>query len=253
MKIPVDERKNKMLVDAIIYGKSLHFCNLSGISSESLSKFNRKREIDVISGIAVHFNDNKGFGPYKYGGCYSGQSLIVFKSIGSLLDMLKEFEKIEDNIQSEWTDKQKAVYIYGILSKDCTHVEVLSSHRFLTAGVGSYTSFAKVYYELLRRQGIEAYVFATHKHAFNMVKLDGKFYPVDVGMASKRLDHFFGRKDYFKIPEVIEIYNKFSPENRKKADDTYFEEPEISKILQNLVDGYIEQKTLRNNKTTREL
>lgn len=99
---------------------------------------------------------------------------------------------------------------------------------------------------MLRRQGIEAYVFATAEHAFNMVKIDDKFYPVDVDSASKHLNDFFGRKDYFKIIEVSEIYSEASKEDQKKMDETYFEENEIFRLLKDLVPGYLEEWEARN-------
>ena len=251
MKVEIDKNKTNIILDAIKTNQKLVVRDLSGLSSESFAELDPNQKINLASGISLFHKFSEDFGPYGFGGCFPGQSLIVCKTVKDLVDILKALESIEENINENWTDKEKAVYLYGIMSKEFKpdpKFGCCSISSFLTTKHGMCTQFSMVYCELLRRQNIEAYVFASLEHAFNVVNIDGKFYPVDVQTASKKLNHFFGRKNYFTdVIEAVEIYDEATSQDKKTMDETYFEEKEIEAMLENLIPGYLEEKASRKN------
>lgn len=239
----MDENKTKQIIEAIKSGKTLHIRDLSGVSLDSLNNFALDTKISITSGISTAAEFDKNFGPYNYSGAYSGQSSIHFTTVAELKNMLQLFDKIEKGIDEKWSEMEKAVYIYGVLSKNFSPKgSILDVHKFVNNKAGSCTCFSRVYCELLRRQGIEAFVFATQEHAFNMIKLRNNYYPVDVTFASNHKGHYFGCKNYFSLDECI---GGLEDDISVKLDDLnkiYIEEKDVVDILDRLVPDYPKTK-----------
>lgn len=243
MKIKVDENKTKQIIDAIKSGKRLYIRDLSGVSLDSFNNLELDTKISIVSGISCNVEFDEDFGPYNYLGCANPQSLIHFGTVAELKNMLQLFDQIEKGIDEKWSEMEKAIYIYGVLSKNFSPTEsILDVHKFVNKKAGSCTCFSRVYCELLRRQGIEAFVFATQEHAFNMIKLGNNYYPVDVTFASNHKGHYFGRKDYFALDECI---SEIEDEISAKIDDLnkiYIEEKDMVDILDKLIPDYPKAK-----------
>ena len=243
MKIVIDESKTRQIIEAIKSGKTLHIRDLSGVSLDSFNNLELDTKISITSGISTATEFDKNFGPYNFSGCFSAQSSIYFTTVAELKNMLQLFERIEKGIDEKWSEMEKAVYLYGVLSKDFSPKEsILDVHKFVKQEGGSCTCFSRVYCELLRRQGIEAYIFATEEHAFNMIKLGNNYYPVDVTFASNHKEHYFGRKDYFSLDSCI---NEIEDEVSVKLEDLnkyYIDEKDVAAILDRLVPDYPKTK-----------
>ena len=123
-----------------------------------------------------------------------------------LLKIQKELEKIESGIDSNWTNYQKALYIYEYLKTNMTYSvpseinkdKTGNAYRGrnwdsligLTEHLSTCSGFAFIYQELLARQGINSYVLSgkcksnpnlrgSGSHAWNVVEIDGKTLFVD--------------------------------------------------------------------------
>ncbi|MGM9877822.1 MAG: hypothetical protein ACI33S_04145 [Bacilli bacterium] len=124
----------------------------------------------------------------------------VIYSRNELINILREIEKIENGINSSWTDLQKVIYIYTILEGEIMYdpkyeIQPSSEIRTLRGLLSKKTvcaGYAMIFKELLDRQKIECeYVEGVinkdinsnvkHRgHAWNIITLNGRKYGVDL-------------------------------------------------------------------------
>ena len=91
------------------------------------------------------------------------------------------------SVDPNWTDMEKILYINEYLDKHCEYDESKSlDHRYDAYGVlvnhiAVCQGYALAYNSLAEKLGIESYAVTSRKlnHAWNMVKLNGKYYMVD--------------------------------------------------------------------------
>lgn len=147
-------------------------------------------------------------------------------TIREFAKILAGFENIEKNIDPNWSDLAKALYIYYTLRREMNYAESeLQSlndpenyiHEAIDCEIRSLrgiihkravcAGFAQIYKEFLERQGINCKYRAIHgKHAWNEVEIDGKYYPVDLTLEiverSKRLTlkYFMNNPEFYDDP-----------------------------------------------------
>ena len=239
MKVELNENKLKNLMAQLKSSREFAFLrDLSGLTSQSvevLQKF-APADKDIIVGIEGNAYNNGSFydgycGPYKYRPYYGERNLTIL-NLSELKETLQIMEDIEQKIDDSWTDKERAVFLWGYLTLNWRHAT--SNDRdahFYKNKYGTSVNFAKALNELLWRQNIQSYIFSTSKHSFNMVKLDDKFYPVDVDLTVRnKLENFFGKKGYFSLPGIMSI-NKYIEADNEEMCQAYFENDEIVEIL----------------------
>ena len=118
--------------------------------------------------------------------------------------IINKIESIESGINPNWTETEKALYLYQYLKENISYAhpteiegsvdnakrsKTWDSLYPLITDLGTCASFSKVYTELLSRQGIEAYSIAGKyssgispkegDHAWNIAKIDGKYVLID--------------------------------------------------------------------------
>ncbi len=96
-----------------------------------------------------------------------------------------EIEKIIATVPDNLDDYEKALYLYEyiVLSFDYDHsLKIYDLYNFLKNGVGVCQAYSLLYDELLYRCGIDsrAVTSDTLVHMWNEIKLNGKWYQVDV-------------------------------------------------------------------------
>ena len=111
------------------------------------------------------------------------------------IKILEEIEKIEAGMKKNWTDIQKLIYLYNTLKRkimyDPENKNKLSSEvRSLRGLITKETvcaGYSMILKEFLDRQGIpceyvEGYSKRNNRggHAWNIVTIDGKKYPIDL-------------------------------------------------------------------------
>ncbi len=135
---------------------------------------------------------------YKYNSEYAGTfNFIYYYDVEDIKVMQNQVEEIVDsvlkNVDNEWNDLQKALYIHDWLCQhymydlrlyDENEYEYINSdlYSFITEGRGVCQAYAFTYMYLLRRCSIESrYVVSDEaNHGWNIVNIDGKWYHIDV-------------------------------------------------------------------------
>lgn len=149
-----------------------------------------------------------------------------------LTKILEYFEKIESEINPEWTDTQKCMYAYNALAVDTEYVKDLKQD-ILSSGVTerglngvlynqlTCAGMAQTFKEMMDRLDIPCYYQNQRRvHAFNVVELDGKLRGIDVtwdctkGDAEKCSFRNFGRDPNF--------YEKYGHQISGDSEETVF-------------------------------
>lgn len=245
MKVKLDKAKLKDLVDALQNSeRAVYIKDLAGLTCEGICSIcdivprDKQIRVGLCNNIPKATYD-KNFGPYKYEGGFAGQTLAHY-TIDELIVALDVMESIEAQIDDSWSDKEKAIFLWGYIASNFDHkaYKGTNDYVFFEQRQGTCTDFSKGLNNLLIRQGIESYCFACDIHAFNMVNIDGKFYPVDADVsASNKLINGFGRKGYFSLPELIDIYDYIQADS-EQLNSNYFEDNEIFEILDKVLPSY---------------
>lgn len=151
-----------------------------------------------------------------------------------LIEILTVIEEIESEIQPEWSNLKKTIYFYETLKQRMfyppEHVKYMEEYtkygrdfqglRSLKSGNGVCAAYVTCLKELLDRQGIENIgVFGEAStadpndpnkvwggHAWNLVKIDGKYIPIDLTFAA--CSDFKGVTESSKYFGNAEEFNK---------------------------------------------
>lgn len=171
--------------------------NTKGLTSKMLSYLKSNIDIRVEGGYNnkridlfkdVIYEDNET-GRYFY------DSVIYTRN--ELIDILKEIEKLESNIDKDFSDLDKVVYFYQKLKSDIMYApnhlsEPSSETRSLRGLVTKQTvcaGYALIFKELMDRNNIkcdyvEGKVLKSNNeyniHAWNILELNGKKYGIDL-------------------------------------------------------------------------
>lgn len=111
---------------------------------------------------------------------FTGNDLLAARA-----DYHLEIEQICSRINKQWSDLEKALYLHDWIVMNCAYDLSLEHHTaydLLTSGTGICQAYAQTYRALLSACGIPCqYVNSPEmNHVWNMVKLDGLWYNVDV-------------------------------------------------------------------------
>lgn len=191
-----------------------------------------------------------------------------------LIEILIVIEQIESEIQQEWSDLKKTIYFYETLKQIMfyppEHVKYMKDYskygtlfqglRSLKSGNGVCAAYAICLKELLDRQGIESIEVigdattadpnnpnkAWGGHAWDLVKIDGKYIPIDVTLGA--CSDFKGVQESGKYFGNVE---EFNATHKPYAWDPTVNSGEIlyginSYTVQKLTEDIRKQQTLKN-------
>ena len=107
----------------------------------------------------------------------------TYFSARELCEIIKIYRKIEKKINLDWTETQKAMYVYMKLCNKMQYSEIKVNGRDYARGIGGLlynkavcSGFAMIYKEALDRLGIECYYQNREgHHSWVIAKLDGKY------------------------------------------------------------------------------
>ena len=109
--------------------------------------------------------------------------------------IITKIESIEKNIDPNWNQYEKALYLYEYMKADIVYREpqdvgdIASTYQRtrtwdtltgLTNQLSTCNGYAHIYTELCTRQGIDCSQVASHKHAWNIITIDDKNFLVDI-------------------------------------------------------------------------
>lgn len=181
-------------------------------TSEDISKLPPNYKIRVIGGYDEEKDKRYASIIHKNRNTYDA---------GELAQILKKFEEYEEDIDPNWSDLSKALYIFTRLrfkmfyaSEELKYIndpeycgygdKEFRSLRGIVIGKALCAGFAQIFKEFMDRQNIECKYRAKHGiHAWNEVEINGKYYPIDVTkeIAEKReyviLRHFMNNPQFY--------------------------------------------------------
>lgn len=157
----------------------LEFPNTKNMDISILKKLNPNVSIRIADGYTeAKMNGAKRADDYFERSVYTRDEVI---------QIVKKIEEIEKGIHNDWNDIQKVVYIYDLLRRQIKYnynrkeASInIRSLRVLLSDSGVCAGYATVFKDLMDRQGIKCEYISGNGHAWNIVTIDGKIYPVDV-------------------------------------------------------------------------
>lgn len=100
-----------------------------------------------------------------------------------LAKTIKEMQKIENDVNPEWSDTAKALYIARQIAQNCSYAEDKKFEKNLfIEKKGNCEAISCCYEEMMKRQNIPCRVCETDDggHVFNEICVNNKWVPVDV-------------------------------------------------------------------------
>ncbi len=213
-KINIDEL-NKKINDFILLNPSvdlvLQVPSTQGASSSFVQKLDPRIKIRIAGAY-----DTERLEAYKNvkfttgADCKEAFIDSVIYTRNETIRILSEIEKIESGLMDNWSDMQKALYIYDVLKttiiydakyKNKSWAEVRSLRGLITKQTVC-AGYSLIYKEILERNGINCKFVVGSAHAWNILQIDDQYISADVthdntGYRRGRLNthEAFGQKD----------------------------------------------------------
>lgn len=119
----------------------------------------------------------------------------------------KAADTIKNGIGSKWNDVQKALYVHDMIIKSAVYDEtedVRTAYEILVKQKGVCVAYSMAYKYILNSIGIDCIVVGSDdmKHSWNMIKIDGSWYHVDLTWDDATPD-YYGQvsHDYFMLSD----------------------------------------------------
>ena len=96
--------------------------------------------------------------------------------------------EIISHMNPAWGEEEKALYLHDWLVLNCTyderidlgHEDGFNAYGAIVDKLAVCQGYANAYYYLLNKVGIEAYIVVDSIHAWNLIKINNKYYYVDI-------------------------------------------------------------------------
>ena len=162
--------------------------NTQDLSSEMLKKLDKRIAIRVAGGYDKNRIDNCNDIQYENGETGEYFTTAVIYTRNELVKIIEEMEKIESKLDSNWSSLQKTIYIYNALKNNIMYdpkykTKPSSEVRSLRGFISRQTvcaGYSLMFKEMLERQGITCHYVEGKSHAWNIMEIDGKLYPIDL-------------------------------------------------------------------------
>lgn len=144
-----------------------------------------------------------------------------------VINIMNEIERIERGIDPNWSELEVLIYLYDTLrskimydpkyktrpSPDVRSLRGLISKKTVCVG------YALTLKEFLDRRGIECHYVRGNAHAWNVVKIDGHEYGIDLTWDNANYRHGFHRKTEFLGQSVVKFNSDHKPDDREPFKD----------------------------------
>lgn len=150
----------------------------------------------------------------RYGVFYNSQTALAVHPTylltgNNLTEAKARFDAAADRVLSgitpDMTEYEKELYIHDTLAQMVTYNESTHAHNAygaLVEGVAVCEGYAEAFQYLLHRAGIWSFIVtgnAGGPHAWNMVRIDGAYYHVDLTWNDQNSDTYYG---YFNVTDA---------------------------------------------------
>lgn len=141
------------------------------------------------------------------------------KDTAQITNMLKEYDaavaKVISNASSSWSDMEKALYVNDYLARSCAYDTTYSKYNAYDALVGRSAvcqGYALAFRELTQQLGLSCEIVSSDalNHAWNLVKINGSYYHVDVTWNDPIADRIGRAQHYY----FMKSSNFFQNESR---------------------------------------
>lgn len=119
-----------------------------------------------------------------------------------------EMNKIVAKVDKNWSDVEKVVFIHDYLAQNFeydTSYQIYDAYNFFTKGKGVCQAYTSVFAGLMKKLGIEVTTAASDSmmHIWNLVKINGNWYHVDVTWDDPSSDVFgLAHHDYLLLSDT---------------------------------------------------
>lgn len=188
-------------------------CDLSGLGITP--EFLRSVYFETLNEYPVYFYVKSG-----YGVSFSGNTVLRveiqynIEDTAVLPQMLKDYSQtvtaFRNKADSSFSDMEKALYIHDYLARNCAYDTSYSRHSAYDALVGRSAvcqGYTLAFKELAQQLGLSCEIVTsdTLNHAWNLVRINGSYYHVDVtfddpvadSLGRARHQFFMKSSDYF--------------------------------------------------------
>ncbi len=164
----------------------------------------------------------------------------VIYSRNEVINIMNEIERVEKGIDPSWSKLEVLIYLYDTLrskimydpkyetkpSKDIRSLRGLISKQTVCAG------YALILKEFLDRRGIECHYVRGNAHAWNVVKIDGHEYAVDLTWDNRNYRQGFHHVAQYLGQDVRTFNAEHKPDDREPFKDyqSRLETIDINKI-----------------------
>lgn len=186
----------------------------------------------------------------------SGRKLLTY-SKEAFIDLINEFEETEKNMNPEWNDLEKAIYLYKRIQHIPRDDSVENKATYDLSGfIGNKTDsagLASIFYEAMKRNGIPCkYIYNSNFEAWNEIQIENTYYPLDV---AKDSDEFFNNN-----PKGVPVFINFlanpefyyMPEHKTEMVDTSESRAMSRDKLNKAIDNVLSYVDRQNEKSEEE-
>lgn len=173
----------------------------------------------------------------------SGRKLLTYTK-EAFIDLINEFNEIERRMNPEWSNLEKAIYLYKMFQQIPRNEFIENKASYDLSGlIGNKTDsagLASIFYEAMRRNGIPCkYIYNSNFDAWNEIKIGNIYYPLDL---AKDSDEFFNNNinetpvfmNFLSNPEFY-----YMPEHKTDMVDTssdrVFSREELNAAIDNVI------------------
>ena len=205
--------------------KLVEVANTRGISSSDLKRLDPSIMIRIAGGYDKYRLEHA---PQSQDYLYSS----VIYTRNEAIKIVEEMEKIESGIRSNWSDLQKVIYVYDSLKSGVLYdpkyeeksSDEIRSLRGLITKQTVCAGYSLMFKEMMDRlnipcQYVEGRTEKGTGHAWNLVTIDGKLYPVDVTFDNSRYQAGFDSTYYFLGQNVESFAKNHRPRSYEPVQD----------------------------------
>lgn len=225
IKCASDFRNKKILIEVP---------NTKGMNSKDIKRLPDNVAIRIAGGYDKERVERRKDWKFKNGETGEYYTNAVIYSKNETIKILEQLESLESGMNAKWSDIQKVIYIYDKLRNNIMYdpkyerkySSEIRSLRGLMSRETVCAGYAMIFKECMDRLGItcdyvEGYIHANKEggHAWNIIKLNGKFYPIDLTWDNEnfRRGHHNSFEWLTKSPE--EFAENHRPVNGEKIMD----------------------------------
>ena len=203
----VQERSNRRYVGGIMDVSSLKIPRADGVALYQ-AVINEYFELVHINTIYTNYDDNAGTPYMSY-----YQPNFLFRTADDAAAAIKRVEKnvrkLISGVNDSWDDFHKALYLHDTLATQTEYVDTNdniehAAYGALVNGEAVCQGYSHAYGLLLKRCGIKSSVVISNQmgHEWNIVKVNGNFYHVDVTWDDPTYDTLgYVRHEYFLLSD----------------------------------------------------